>query len=104
MGLNTIFLSLFGIMFVYAGYIAWTAPIPVTFNPVRNGFLVAQDVGKSKQIVSKTGDASLYVEKLRRGTIKSVGSAKPLSIKESTYQFGSKTGAIETFLIGRSKA
>lgn len=104
MGLNTIFLSLFGVMFLYAGYVAWTSPIPITFNPVRNGFLVAQDVGKSKQIQSKTGDASLHIEKLRRQTIKTVGSAKPLSIKETTYQLGSTTGAIETFLIGRNKA
>ena len=104
MGLNTIFLSLFGLMFVYAGYTAWTTPIPAVFNPLRNGFLVAQDVGKSKQIQSKTGDASLYVEKLRRQAIKTVGSAKPLSIKESAYQKGSTTGAIETFLIGRNKA
>jgi hypothetical protein len=104
MDLNTIFLSLFGIMFVYAGYSAWTTPIPITFNPIRNGLLVAQDVGKSKQIQSKTGDASLYVEKLRRQTIKSVGADKPFSIKESTYQLGSTTGAIETFLIGRNKA
>jgi hypothetical protein len=104
MDLNTIFLSLFGVMFVYGGYTAWTAPIPVTFNPMRSGLLVAQDVGRSKQIQSKTGDASLHVEKIRRGTIKSAGSAKPLSIKESTYQLGSTTGAIETFLIGRNKA
>ena len=98
------FLSLFGIMFVYAGYVAWTTPTPITFNPMRSGLLVAQDTGKSKQIQSKTGDASLHVEKIRRGTIKSVGSAKPFSIKESIYQLGSTTGAIETFLIGRNKA
>ena len=104
MDLNTIFLSLFGLMFVYASYTAWTSPIPVTFNPIRNGLLVAQDVGKSKQIQSKTGDASLHVEKVRRQTIKTVGTAKPLTIKESTYQLGSTTGAIETFLIGRNKA
>lgn len=104
MDLNTIFLSLFGVMFVYASYTAWTSPIPVTFNPMRSGLLVAQDTGKSKQIQSKTGDASMHVEKLRREAIKAIGSAKPLSIKETTYQLGSTTGAIETFLIGRSKA
>lgn len=104
MDLNTIFLSMFGLMFVYAGYTTWTTPIPVTFNPMRSGLLVAQDVGKSKQIQSKTGDASMHVEKLRRQAIKAVGSAKPLSIKETTYQLGSTTGAIETFLIGRNKA
>jgi hypothetical protein len=104
MDLNTIFLSLFGVMFLYAGYTAWISPIPVTFNPVRNGLLVAQDVGKSKQIQSKTGDTSLHIEKLRRQAIKTVGSYKPFSIKETKYQVGSTTGAIETFLIGRSKA
>ncbi len=104
MDLNTIFLSLFGVMFVYAGYTAWTSPIPITFNPMRNGLLVARDVGKSKQIQSKNGDASMHVEKIRRQAIKTVGSAKPFSLKESTYQLGSTTGAIETFFIGRNKA
>ena len=104
MDLNTIFLSLFGLMFVYASYTAWTSPIPVTFNPIRNGLLVPQETGKTKQIVSKTGDASMHIEKIRRQTIKSIGSAKPLTIKESTYQLGSATGAIETFFIGRNKA
>lgn len=104
MDLNTIFLSLFGLMFVYAGYVSWTTPIPVTFNPIRNGLLVAQDVGKSKQIQSKTGDASLHIEKMRRQAISAVGAAKPFSLRETTYQLGSTTGAIETFLIGQNKA
>lgn len=91
-------------MFVYASYISWTSPIPVTFNPIRNGLLVAQETGKSKQIVSKTGDASMHIEKIRRQTIKSIGSANPLSLKETSYQTGSSTGAIETFFIGRNKA
>jgi len=104
MDLNTFFISLFGVMFVYAGYTAWITPIPTQINHIRNGLLVAQDTGKSKQIQSKTGDISLHVEKLRRQIIKSVGGIKPLSIKESTYQLGSTTGAIETFLIGQNKA
>ena len=104
MDLNTIFLSLFGIMFAYAGYIVWLSPSPVIFNPIRNGLLVPQETGKTKQIVSKTGDVSLYTEKLRRQTIKSIGSSKPLSLKETAYQTGSTTGAIETFFIGQSKA
>lgn len=95
---------MFGVVFIYAGYTVWTNPIPVTFNPMRNGLLVAQDTGKSKQIQSKTGDASMYVEKIRRQTIKTVGSLNPRLIKEFTYQLGSTTGAIETFLIGQNKA
>jgi len=104
MDLNTIFLSMFGFMFVYVGYTAWTNPILIAFNPIRNGLLVAQDSGKSKQIQSKTGDTSLHIEKTRRQAIKTAGSANILSIKESVHQLGSTTGAIETFLIGRSKA
>lgn len=104
MDLNTIFLSLFGVLALYAGYSIWTRPSSVVFNPIRSGLLVAQDTGKSKQIQSKTGDASMYVERVRRQTIKTVGSMSPELIREGRTTLGSTTGAIETFFIGRSKA
>lgn len=97
MDLNTFFISLFGVMFVYAGYTAWITPIPQSISHIRNGLLVAQDTGKSKQIQSKTGDTSLHIQQVRRQTIKTIGKINPLPL-------GSITGAIETFLIGKNKA
>jgi len=95
MDLNTIFLSLFGLMFAYAGYIVWLSPSPVIFNPIRNGLLVAQDTGKSKQIVSKTGDASMQVELNRRRAIQTNGRVK----NKFNANLGSISGAIETYMI-----
>ena len=99
MDLNTIFLSLFGILLLYAGYTIWTTPTPVSFNPVRSGLLVAQDTGKSKQIQSKTGDASLAVEGLRRRVVHYFGKKEPSKIRETRTSKGSTTGALETYFI-----
>ena len=98
MDLNTIFLSIFGLMFIYAGYTAWTTPTPVAFNPVRSGLLVAQDTGKSKQIQSKTGDASLTIELIRRRAIQGHGRQHKSRIRETRTQLGSTTGAVEMML------
>lgn len=100
MDLNTIFLSLFGLMFAYAGYTILTTPTPVTFNPVRSGLLVAQDTGKSKQIQSKTGDASLRIERVRRRAIQGNGRLHKSRIRETRTQMGSTTGAIEMMITG----
>jgi len=95
MGLNTIFLSLFGLMFIYAGYTVWITPTPIIFNPIRTGLLVAQDTGKSKHIVSKNGDASMQIELNRRRAIQTIGRI--------THKFnanlGSVSGAVETYMI-----
>ena len=99
MDLNTIFLSLFGILLLYAVYTIWTTPTQVSFNPVRSGLLVAQDTGKSKQIQSKTGDASLAVEGLRRRVIHYFGRKEPSKLRETRTGKGSATGALETYFI-----
>ena len=98
MDLNTIFLSLFGLMFAYAGYSIWTRPTPVEFNSVRSGLLVAQDTGKSKQIQSKTGDASLRIERVRRRAIQGYGRLNRSQIRETRTQIGSTTGALEMMI------
>jgi hypothetical protein len=100
MDLNTIFLSLFGILLLYAGYTAWSRPTPVSFNPVRSGLLVAQDTGKSKQIQSKTGDASLTIERVRRRAIQGHGRLHKSRIRETRTQLGSTTGAVEMLITG----
>jgi hypothetical protein len=99
MDLNTIFLSLFGILLLYAGYSVWTNPTPAEFSPVRSGLLVAQDTGKSKQIQSKTGDASLAIQEVRRRIIHYFGRKEPAKIRETRTGKGSTTGAVETYFI-----
>lgn len=65
------------------------------FAPQRTGLLVAQDTGKSKVNQSKTGDASLFIQKVRRRAIRESGTP----VKETHTQLGSATGAIETYLV-----
>ena len=80
-------------------------PRPSPFAaPQRSGLLVAQDTGKSKHIQSKTGDASMAIERTRRRTIQSSGQADPSKLKEATYQKGSTTGSIETYFISSHTA
>ena len=98
MYLNLIGLGLVSVFVAYFVYSAWQ-PASKVLNPIRSGLLVAQDTGKSKQIQSKTGDASMRTELNRRRAIQTVGLAKPKTIRESTYQTGSTTGALETFFL-----
>mgnify|MGYP000676860682 CR=1 FL=1 len=93
MYLNLIGLGLLGLFVGVLVYYA-SSPTPQT-NHVRSGLLVAQDTGKTKQIVSKTGDASMQIELSRRRAIR---SNRTQSIRESTYQRGSGTGALEMLL------
>lgn len=70
-------------------------PVISPFVPQRTGLLVAQDTGKSKINQSKTGDVSLFIQKVRRKAIRISGAL----IKETHTQLGSTTGAIETYLV-----
>lgn len=94
MYLNLIGLGLISIFFAYLGYYAWR-PLPIEIDPVRYGLLVAQDTGKTKQVVSKTGDVSMQTELRRRRTIQTIGRV--------THKFranlGSVSGAVETYMI-----
>ena len=100
MYLNWIGLGFVGIVGLYFGWQAFkffTRVVPSA--PTRTGLLVAQDTGKSKHNQSKNGDASMNTELQRRRTVQMVGRSKPESIKETVYQKGSTTGAIETFFL-----
>ena len=96
MDLNTIFLGLFGLLGVYASYVIWKAPKPVK---IVSSLPVPQQVGRSKQIQSKTGDASLTTELIRRRTIQTSGRDPNHTTKETFVSKGSTTGAIETFFL-----
>ncbi len=89
-----------GILFTVS-YIIYESlkPRPSPFAPQRTGLLVAQDTGKTKHNQSKTGDASLNIELVRRRAIQSIGRVYKDKIKETRTQFGSTTGALETYMI-----
>lgn len=94
MYLNLIGLGLLSLFIGALVYYSLT-PISLNINPVRSGLLLAQDTGKTKQIVSKTGDASMVTEKTRRCVIKKNHSHNPIF----TSNLGSLSGAVETFFI-----
>jgi hypothetical protein len=97
--LNTVVVTAVSGLIAYLVYQS-LKPRPSPFAaPQRSGLLVAQDTGKSKQIQSKTGDASMAIEQRRRRTIQSSGKADPSKLKEATYQKGSTTGAMETYML-----
>ena len=72
MDINKAFISLFGILFLYGTYTFYTKPISIA--PKMNGVTPwGEQVGRSKQIQSKTGDASMFIEKNRRNATKNGG-------------------------------
>lgn len=81
----------------FMSYIVYSSLKPKLspFAPQRTGLLVAQDTGKSKINQSKTGDASLFIQKVRRKVIRTSGTP----VKETHTQLGSTTGAIETYFV-----
>lgn len=97
MYLNLIGLGLVGILFTYLGYCAWSSYSTITINPIRSGFLVAQDTGKTKQNVAKTGHASMNSELVRRRTIQISNKLNPNP--KFNALLGSISGVIETYKI-----
>jgi hypothetical protein len=94
MDLNTICIAFMGSIVLYAAYQFWKD------KPSRN--LVTpwgEQVGRTKQIQSKNGDASMATERARRRAIQSAGQLDHTKIKESRTSTGSVTGAVETFFI-----
>jgi hypothetical protein len=84
--------NLFGILFLagVGSYMWRSAPKP--FVPMFN----IQD-GKQRSLQAR-GDAGLYIEKVRRKAIKTVGLQDPQKLRETPTQMGSATGVLETFL------
>ena len=72
MDINKAFISLFGIAVLYGTYTYWTTPIQII--PKMNALTPwGEQVGRSKNIQSKTGDASMFIEKSRRTATKNGG-------------------------------
>lgn len=86
-----------GAITIFVGYVIYKSLQPVVnpFIPQRSGLLVAQDTGKTHYNQSKTGDASLFIQKVRRKAIRYSGTP----IQETHTQLGSTTGAIETYFV-----
>jgi hypothetical protein len=92
MDINTFFISLFGLFVSYSFYNSYPKNDILPQN-----LPVPRQVGKSKLIQSKTGDASLRTELNRRRTIQTIGMHS--APKETRYTTGSSTGAIETYFL-----
>lgn len=95
MYLNLIGLGLVSILFAYLGYYAWSSSSATMINPIRSGFLVAQDTGKTKQNVPKTGHSSMNSELVRRRTIQVTNRINPNP--KFNASLGSISGVIETY-------
>jgi hypothetical protein len=85
--------NIFGILVLVSigTYLSRTSK-PPEFTPMFN----IQD-GKQRSLQAR-GDAGLYIEKVRRRAIKTVGLNNPQKLKETFTQSGSSTGVLETFL------
>ena len=90
-------ISFLGILSLYIGYVGWTKQEPtIPKNPITPW---GEDTGKTHHIQSKHGDASMMTELRRRQAIQQSGRLNKNKLKESRTQFGSSTGAMETFML-----
>jgi len=97
MDLNTIVIGVLGVLFSYTLYHAWKYSRPVVQKTLITPW--GEQVGRTRPIQSKTGDASMATERTRRKTIFTSSRMYPEKIKESRTTTGSVTGAIETFFL-----
>jgi hypothetical protein len=97
MDLNTVSICILSIPIIYLIYLYLS--LPKEFVPEKPKFLWGEQVGKSKVIQSKTGDASMSTELTRRRAIQQAGRLDRSKIKETRTSSGTTTGAIETFFI-----
>jgi len=98
MDLNTISLTLFGILLLYGAYTCWInypKVIPQK-SPITPW---GQQVGRTRPIQSKNGDASMMTELNRRRAIQGIGCKEPKKIRESRTSSGASTGAMESFFL-----
>ena len=84
MDINKAFISLLGILLIYGTYKYWTTPAIPSINSKTPW---GQQVGRSKHIQSKTGDASMFIQKSRRNATKNGGVGKNFMEATIDYHF-----------------
>ena len=95
--LNVFFIGLLSIPILYLAYLYFTLPAPDI--PVKPRALWGEQVGRTRSIQSKTGDASMATELSRRRAIIQSGRLQKSKLKESQTSTGTSTGAYETFFL-----
>lgn len=97
MDLNTIAIGVLGIIFTYTAYSVWKQTRPIVQKTLITPW--GEQIGRTRPIQSKTGDASMATERTRRKTIFTSSRMYPEKIRETRTATGSTTGAVETFMI-----
>jgi len=96
MDLNTIVVAILGCGVLYASYVIWGTskenPDWRTTTPIWS-----EQVGRTRPIQSKHGDASMMTELVRRRTIQRVANVNPSKVREARTAAGASTGAMEAF-------
>ncbi len=95
--MNTIAVGVLGILLTYGVYYAWKSSQPVVHKTLVTPW--GEQVGRTRPIQSKTGDASMATERTRRKTIFTSNRMYPEKVRESRTATGSVTGAVETFFL-----
>ena len=97
MDLNLFGLGLLSIPILYLAYLYFTLPKDIV--PDKPRALWGEQVGRTRSIQSKTGDASMATELSRRRAIQQAGRLNKTKLKETRTSTGSSTGAFETFFL-----
>lgn len=83
------------LILAYAFYSIPAAPV----KPSLPFMLAPQQVGRTKHIQSKSGDASMFTEKSRRRAIIHAMAGKRDTIKETRVSIGSTNGSLEAYFL-----
>jgi hypothetical protein len=97
MDLNTFGLLFLGSIVGYGTYQYWKSGIAAVPKTLKTPW--GQQVGRTRPIQSKNGDASMATEARRRRAIQGASCEELYKLKESRTTTGSATGAIETYFL-----
>ena len=97
MDLNTFGLLFLGSVLLYGAHQYWQSSIPAVPKTLKTPW--GQQVGRTRPIQSKHGDASMATELNRRKAIQGGNRSTLYKVKESRTTTGSATGAIETLFL-----
>ena len=97
MDLNTFGLLFLGSLGFYGTYQYWKTDVAAVPKTLKTPW--GQQVGRTRPIQSKNGDASMATEARRRRTIQGASCEELYKLKESRTTTGSATGAIETYFL-----